>query len=328
MANNITFILPQWLLAKEPSMNCRSHKTILDMFAVYNIVSVVLSVILASPFFVNMWQKVRRVVFPWNWKCWKRRGTSEEEASSSGGVRSFVVSFVVSVLGSIALAVAAPLLAGNSIVKNHQTANRWVIIEQWSTRPRATIFVFVFNLIAATMVGHKGLLDDTQGFMNTAFSSLVSEIVLSLFGIKFLWNQTVVSLQKFDPSLPCTEPLTEVGNTPLNCPAMQRGAIALFSIIVINMIVVVLFFIYLLCTGFRSSSRCAGATLPALIFLLMLIMIFCIYAESWIMWSSFLHETSEDLYCVEGSAIVDLIYCLLPVVLGLWRLLGAVRIGK
>ncbi|RFU32288.1 hypothetical protein B7463_g4012, partial [Scytalidium lignicola] len=239
MANNTTFILPQWLIAKEPGMNCRSHQYILDMFAAYNLVAIILSVILASPFFVNISRNVQQVILPWNW-C-KDSGGSDEESSPL----VTVISFIATVLGSIAIALAAPLLAGNTIVKNHPTVNRWTIIEQWSTRPRVSIFVFVFNLIAAKLF--EG--NDTQGFIKTAASSLVSEIVMELFGIKFLMNQSSVSLQKFDPKLPCTEPASDAGQIPANCPAMQQGAIGLVVVILINAVLVVLLFLCLPCTG-------------------------------------------------------------------------------
>jgi hypothetical protein len=63
MANNSTaYILPQWLLAKEPGMTCRPHGTIIGMLAVYNVVSTLVSVITAGPFFYKQKQQL------WNWK--------------------------------------------------------------------------------------------------------------------------------------------------------------------------------------------------------------------------------------------------------------------
>ena len=114
-------------------MKCQSHKYMLNMFITYNIVSVVLSVALATPFFVSVTGGVRRFLLPWKWKCWKGNEISDDEETTITG-------FVVSALGSIAIDLSAPLMADNSIMKNHPDGNRWVIIEQWSTWPRATIF--------------------------------------------------------------------------------------------------------------------------------------------------------------------------------------------
>jgi hypothetical protein len=45
---------------------------------------------------------------------------------------------------------------------------------------------------------------------------------------------------------------------------------------------------------------------------------------SWMIWKDFLHHASDDMYCIESSTPLDVIYCLLPLFLGLWRLAWSV----
>lgn len=49
------------------------------------------------------------------------------------------------------------------------------------------------------------------------------------------------------------------------------------------------------------------------------------FVGSWVLWTGFLRLIALDQYCVEGSSGIDAIYCLLPVLLGLWRRAWAVR---
>lgn len=122
---NTALILPQWLLPKEPGMKCRPHGTIIGMLVVYNIISTVVSDLLAGPFFFRQKQRL------WSWK---RRTLDRFLPCFTCGPRredlppnelSFWP-FIISVLGSIALALSAPLLAGLTISHNHTNINRWV----------------------------------------------------------------------------------------------------------------------------------------------------------------------------------------------------------
>ena len=42
---------PDWLIHQRPGMSCQSHKDILRIFFLYNLVSVIVSVIFATPYF-------------------------------------------------------------------------------------------------------------------------------------------------------------------------------------------------------------------------------------------------------------------------------------
>ena len=44
-----------------------------------------------------------------------------------------------------------------------------------------------------------------------------------------------------------------------------------------------------------------------------------VYLLTWHLWYEFLILTPDDLYCVEDSKSVDIIYYLMPVFLALWR---------
>jgi hypothetical protein len=236
-------------------------------------------------------------------------------------------SFLASFAGSIIISLSAPLAAGFSIAKNHPDANRWVLIEQWSTRPRATFFVYWFNIIGV-LTNHPSVTDEgsrpdldeqLDGYLTTAVCTMTTEIVVSLFGIKFLWDQAAVSHSKFDPSLPCTS-LGTYAEGPSNCPNMQIGDYGLILCIAVNAALGILYVIFILANRMHLGSF-------VIISLASSFCTFLIYVESWILWANFMKQTSEDMYCVESSMVIDIIYCLLPVVLGLWRLMWAVS-GK
>jgi hypothetical protein len=84
---------------------------------------------------------------------------------------------------------------------------------------------------------------------------------------------------------------------------MQQGAIGLLVATIINAVPVII-------------TPCYGGINLFIVPVMVIIM----YTESWTIWANFLNETPEELYCVEGSTLVDVIYGLLPVALGLWRL--------
>lgn len=318
MANNTTFILPEWLLAKEPGMTCRPHSTIIVMLAIYNIISSIISIMTSSTFFFCQWAKIQQ----WLLSCiFYNENYFEHLRSEYYHVQ---LSFLASFVGSIIISLSAPLAAGFSIAKNHPDANRWVLIEQWSTRPRATFFVYWFNIIGV-LTKHRGVIhegsrpnsnEQLDGYLTTALCAMMTEIVVSLFGMRFLWEQAAASPLTFDPSLPCTS-LGTYTEGPSNCPIMQIGDYGLIVCIVVNAVLGIVYVIFVLGNKMHLGS----------FVVLSLASSFCtflIYLESWIVWANFLDQTSEGLYCVENSMAVDIIYCLLPVVLGLWRLMWAV----
>jgi hypothetical protein len=315
MANNSTaFILPQWLLPKEPGMTCRPHDTIIGMLAIYNIVSTIVSVITAGLFFY--WQKQQF----WTW----RRQIIDRflpciSWGSSGEERSYgdfsYWSFVMSVLGSVGIVLTALLLAGISISKNHPNASRCMRIEQWSTRPRASVFVVVINGILA-IANHREILEQVNntstpqedGYKKTAVTAMFTEFCVGFFRIKFLWDQAQIrSSSLYQSSTPCTTLGTSEGD-PSNCPDMETGANGWILAISLNGILS--FFLSFLLSSKRWALYLLGSFL----------ILEYIFLYSWEIWASFSHHATEDMYCIESSTPIDVIYCLLPVFLGIWRL--------
>lgn len=111
----------------------------------------------------------------------------------------------MSTIGSVIIALTAPLLTAISLwTKHRQNVNLWVIVQQWATRPRATCLVFPIN----ALVGDVNFKGRPQGFVITATTTLLSEVFLSLFSISFLASQIRHTVQypddptKFEVSIP------------------------------------------------------------------------------------------------------------------------------
>jgi hypothetical protein len=263
---------------------------------------------MASPFFFPQKQKLQKRTTRafsrlWNWIS-RRRSQVETDSVNEESEPSYTKfsfwSFAISVLGSVAISLAAPLLAGISISKNHPNANRWVLIEQWSTHPRASLFVVLVNLIAA-LFAHKGMMDmhsapegphQVDGYLETAATALATEVFVSLFGIKFIYDQTDTPCpEDYQSTTPCTT-LGDAYGDPSNCPNMQRGANGLAIAIVFNAFVSFLWFL----AGVLGSEE------AWLTFLLILpFATFVIYKYSWDIWANFLNTAPDSLYCIESS---------------------------
>ena len=194
------------------------------------------------------------------------------------------------------------------------------------------MFVVFANLIATCSnykravdenIGASGQEEPGHGHVETSITTVATELVVSFFGIKFLWDQTSIpSPDEFPSSSPCTflgSPLPY--GDPSNCPDMQIGAYGLIQAIIFNGFLSVIFLIFLAAGKVASKEGIALlCTLP--------VTGFFIYMYSWKIWANFLHSASDDLYCIEASTPIDVIYCLLPVLLGLWRLAWSGRRGN
>lgn len=307
-------------------MKCRSHGLIIGMMAVYNINSTIIAVITAGPFFYQQKQQL------WSWsrkalnRLWRSKAIQPDTEELPNTELKFR-SLAMSILGSVAISLSAPLITGILITRTRPNTNRWVLIEQWSTRPRASSWIIWANsvMICAQWVkliddGEPSLDSKVNGYLNTAIVTCVTEFFVSFFGIKFLWDQTDVRSSKYyQSSTPCTT-LGTAGGNPSNCPNMQTGSNGLVIGLVMNGIATLIFLLYM--AGKSKNSKTKAwmgflfcGTLPT----------FVIFMYSWQIWASFLHSASQDMYCIEASTPIDIIYCLLPVLLGLWRLLWSTR---
>lgn len=326
-SNDTAYILPQWLLPKGPGMKCRPHGTIIGMLAVYNIVSTIIAVITAGPFFYRQKQQV------WSWsrkalsRLWPFRADQSNTEDPSFAEFKFWP-FTISVLGSIVISLSAPLITGILITKTRPNTNRWVLIEQWSTRPRASLWIIWINSSMMYKSHWNEITEDDEpnlnskrdGYWDTAIVTYITEFFVSFFGIKFLWDQTnVQSSEYYQSSTPCTTLGTSEGS-PSNCPDMQTGANGLVLGTCVNGFVTLIF---LLCLAGTSKNSKTTELLPLLFG--GTVMTFTMYMYSWTIWSAFLNSASDDMYCIEASTPIDVIYCLLPVILGLWRLAWSTR---
>lgn len=274
-------------------MSCRPHGTIIGMLALYNIISTVISLVTSGSFFFRqkqqLWSLTGRA-FSRCWRCISRRRNQEPEQSVNQDPEPYINftfwSFTMSVLGSIAISLSAPLLTGIMISKSHPTANTWVLIEQWSTRPRATMFVIAVNLIAACS-NHKEMIDEgmgtsgpqkADGYLETSITAVATELFISFFGIKFLWSQTTIpSLDEFPSSSPCTYlGSAELYGDPSNCPNMQIGADGLKWGIFFNGFLSIIFLLVLSC----GETMSAGGKVILYTLLLQCLLFTCIAGKS------------------------------------------------
>jgi len=121
-------------------MGCRPHSKILRMFIVYNVFSVIVSLLWASPYIYRPFKKLQA----------KITNVSKKPPRIEIGGAYTTRSVLYTVLGSVALSLLAPTLAGY-IVWHQQgedvTSSGAIIISimQWSARPRATTLVFLAN---------------------------------------------------------------------------------------------------------------------------------------------------------------------------------------
>src|SRR3569833_509092 len=331
MSNSSTaFILPGWLLLQEPGMQCRPHTIIIVMLAMYNLISVILSVILARPFFVRRKQVMARRLLHF-WYAQILRRDLPRPAARLEYHKTTNLSYSLSVLGTILISLASPQQAGNSVTKGHPEANYWVFVQQWATRPRATVFVFLANGVLA--VRHKGFLGSSftgtvgDGHLDTAIVAIISDSFVGLLGLKFLLDQTSVSMDSFQSATPCTSLGSGVGtpNGPVatsasNCPDMQTGA---------NGLVIASFLQVALTVASLVAFCVKGGNLkaPLLATVCAFLIPFFVFLYSWEIWANFLNTAPEQLYCVQANTPLDVIYILLPVFLGLWRLLCSQRLA-
>lgn len=171
-------------------MSYQSHTRIYYMLLAYNCVSLILAVALAILYFFGFFDAAKYeafTAFRLLWRKLRLPGQREDLTTDYTPVKITWASLTLSTLGSLLIALLAPFLTAISLRKQyHQDINLWVIIQQWSTRPRATCLIFpIVALLGAGNEPHT-----TNGFVITAMTSMISEVPLSLFRIKFLLDQS------------------------------------------------------------------------------------------------------------------------------------------
>jgi len=233
------------------------------------------------------------------------------------------MSLFFSVLGSIVISISSPVLAAFSLWRQHHNqANLWVLIQQWATRPRATCIVFGICWFFRC-IENPGYELET-GFDSTALSTMIAEVPLSLFAVNFLTdqaqqtiypaNQTYVPPIIFGVTLPVMDAspyvkLQYFSNLLVIFIYVHAGMFAVCFTVPI--VIGAIHPLWPIDESVRKAAIRGLSTLwPGTI---------TIYAFSWAIWHCFLVLTPEQLYCVQDTAWVDVIYCLLPLALALWR---------
>ena len=323
---------PDWLIHRQPGMSCQSHTDILGKFLKYNIISVIVSVILATPFFHEMLGSGKACVaspFKRLWRTVRRRkgDNPSQDVPHQDDISTSIsmTSFLSSIIGSILISLAAPCFTAISLWHRHrENVNLWVIIQQWAIRPRASCFVFAINAFIGCMKDFNGR---PHGFVISAVSTMIAEIPLSVLSLGFLKSQIrrhKVQYPQDSPSLDFSIPVKMSFATNF-FDEMQEYASALQFLIyfeIFSTLFIVLFY-FKPQEPMQDSKEDDSRFLlrpPVVLWLFSIV----VYAFSYLLWRDFLIVTPDDSYCVEDSIIIDIIYYLLPVILGLWRTFSAV----
>ena len=333
---------PDWLIHQQPGMSCQAHTDILKKFPRYILVSVIVSVILAMPFFYEKLGSCKTYVarpFKRLWRTVRRRKGADpsQEVPHQDDINTgiSITSFLLSTIGSIIISLAAPCLTAISLWARHRgNVNLWVIIQQWATRPRAACFVFAVNAFIEWTKYFEGR---PHGFVISASSAMIAEIPLSALSLGFLSSQIRRHKTQYpqdSPSFNFSLPVTMSFFTDI-FDEMQEYASALRYIIYVQICITGVFAIicillvvidHYLGPGSRESKQDDQGNdskypLLPLIFLWLISIPIC--AFSYLLWRDFLTVTPDDCYCVEESVYIDIIYYSLPVFLGLWRAIPA-----
>ena len=333
---------PTWLLRQQSGMSCQSHTDVLKKFPQYNLVSVIVSVIFATPFFYKKLGSAKAYVARPFKRLWRtvRRGKGDDPSQEvpyqddiNTGIS--ITSFLLSTIGSIIISLAAPCLTAISLWTMHRgNVNLWVIIQQWATRPRAACFVFAIDGLILWTKDFKGV---PHGFLISASSTMIAEIPLSAFSLGFLSRQIRRHKPQYPPdfgSFDFSFPKKMYFHTNL-FDEMQEYASLLRYIIYVQICLVVLIALYIIiafscCYYLDHDSREPEQDhkeddLKSLLSLFVLwLFSIAIYTLSYVLWHAFLTVTPDDYYCVEESVYIDVIYYLLPIFLGLWRTISTV----
>jgi hypothetical protein len=186
------------------------------MMFVYNVVSVAVSTLLASPFFHKPSQTLLDKMWTKAWgftreKILRREPPKEEEDPEE--VEGFSkLSLYGTVIGSLIITLLGPILTAVILrAQEGQTADLKQIgglIQQWATRPRPTIFLAVIQIVlefkswptaeAREEFGRgEGQQTARSGYFVTVLSVMVNEIVLSAVGLHYLLVQSKTKSDKW-----------------------------------------------------------------------------------------------------------------------------------
>ena len=204
-------------------MVCQPHSRVLGMFAVYNIVSIALSVLIKLPFIYNSTKRVTdgigalfkrafhalicksghgRVdrnsdlaledIRPAERETVAVERDSMDESRDSGeeaqASKESPTSILIGVAGSIALTISGPVWVGLSIRYRHGYAtNIWALIQQWSNRPRTTSFItLTHQIIEYRRLKRPEESTKESGHILPVISSIRGEVVLNILPLNYV----------------------------------------------------------------------------------------------------------------------------------------------
>jgi hypothetical protein len=294
------FVLQSWLVPKAQGENCASHSRIYGMLIVYNVVAVMVSLLMARPWYIEQQEAIQSSISRSFSKFFRRLLCLPEPQETTTSPTSIQRLFLA-VLGFAIITMAGPLLSSLSIYLSHRDSVTFAnMLAEWSTRPRATWLVFLTNYIASRAGDRE---ESERGHIVAAATTYIGEVIVSLFGVTLLRDQSRMPYPWSDPSVDCSA---------VKCPNLAADAGMLRVFIYCNVGFNSLLVVHWLIT--RDSKFYIGATMV----FTWLMTIFS-WVGSILVWKDLLDSTPVELYCIEESTSIDLIYCLLPVALGLWR---------
>ncbi|MCJ1252719.1 hypothetical protein MMC24_000525 [Lignoscripta atroalba] len=176
-----------------------------------------------------------------------------------------------------------------------------------------------------------------HNFYATMMSTIINESVLSLIGLKFLIDQSLTGDEYFQSlskrqagGASLDNPDTKSFKTPPSPLHTAAGAFLVAVCIHLVLFGITMFCFAVYCirlagkrmVGDSTKSKTATWDLAILVRLFTLLMFTAIamYATSWKFWKELLNVVPVDMYCIESSWKIDLVYVMLPVCLGLWRM--------
>lgn len=237
---------------------------------VYNVVSVAVSTLLASPFFHKPSRKLLDKVWAKAWRLTREkilRGEPLKQEEDSEEVKGFSkLSLYGTIIGSLVISLLGPILT--AVILRAQEGERADIkqigglIQQWATRPRPTIFLAVIQIVlefkswptaeAREEFGRgEGQQTARSGYFVTVLSAMVNEIVLSAIGMHYLLVQSKTNSDKWF-SRDEIEALTECPYS--NGCVLKNGRRAPLMQVSSEKVVHYLLYLFILC-GFHNVEH-------------------------------------------------------------------------
>ncbi|KAH8648145.1 hypothetical protein BGZ60DRAFT_423209 [Tricladium varicosporioides] len=321
VSSNITTLRPEWLIPQQPGQQCQPHSHTFGLMWLYMVLSVFISILMASPCIFGTTKRFTDTSLDFFKATWRRiwclppEDRSEEKFDWTEPALS---SLLLSLVGSVGISIASPVLTGLALKRQNRSVNMWILISQWSLRPRPTWISITLEKMLSGSPKDSNLPD---GFTSTLFVSLLSDSILNVIGMPFLIQQVRYYSPKaalaslVDPTLP---------PTPIN---IQSDFVALLVFICIQIVICLLPLLFivlslLLVAIFSWENTKVPVKLPIWYIILLVTFISSTWICALMTWAKFFRDVPVSEYCLGvANTKITIIYCLLPVCLGLWRVL-------